>query len=133
MSIDHFPSDALAGETKELVRGAKTILGVSKSVWKSLAQPSPIDLKKNKISPTPNREMELANANQVRVKASIIPLPGVCSMGPNSFLACCVDVVKLQDGLVVDIFEKPMLEVILRFKWSKYALSMFGFFQLCSI
>ena len=131
--IDHFPSDVLAGETKEMVRGGETICDVSKTVWKSLAQPSPIDFKKNKISPTPNREMELANANQVRVKASIVPLPGVCSMGPDSFLACCVDVVKLQDGLVVDIFEKPMLEVILRFKWSKYALSMFGFFGFLSV
>lgn len=60
-----------------------------------------------------------------------MPIYGLFSMNSTSFLASCVRAAKRADR--TDLFETPAMEVILRFKWQRYAKWVFLTLCLLSV
>ena len=71
------------------------------------------------------------NTTDPFVTSLMVPIPGACRMGTQSFLACCV---KLAEVLgTTAVFEKPIVDVILEYKWEAYARRLFLTFGAISV
>ena len=68
-----------------------------------------------------SNEATFAGSSTALVKSIVVPIPRICDMGPDSFLACCVKLAQRQRNVAV--FEKTIVAVLLDYKFRAYGQS----------